>query len=396
MNNSILYRLQLHRIPNLLIIALLTFVIACSSSEGQQSPPPPPTVTVSAPLEENITQYDEFTGRFRAIERVEVRARVDGYLEEIRFTDGELVEKGEVLFVVDQRPYKIALERAQADLINARTHLELARKELDRAKNLRSTGAVSQELIDRRTQEHLSAQAAVSSAEAAVHSAELDLEFTQVKAPVSGKISENFVSVGNLVSGGLSSATLLTRIVSLDPIYFTFEASEDQLIRYKKSGSFKGNVLTTRESFQTVKARLLGEEEFTYEGSLDFFDNEIDESTGTLRVRALFSNDELLLTPGMFARARFSATGRHRELLIPDKAIGSDQAQRFVFVVDDSSKVSRKFVKTGNLYNDLRIIEEGLSRTDRVIVDGLSKVQADQKVTARQDQLALAEEGKKQ
>lgn len=386
-----------HYVPVILVAGLLALVTACSKSNSQPQNPPPPGVTVSTPLEESITRYDEFTGRFRAIERVEVRARVDGYLEEIRFTDGQIVDEGDVLFVIDQRPYKIALEQARADLNNARTRLELARKELKRAKNLRSTGAVSQELIDRRNQEFLSAKAAVSSAEAAVHSAELNLEFTEVKAPVSGKISENFVSTGNLVSGGLSSATLLTRIVSLDPIYFTFEASEDKLIRYMKSGSFKGNVSTTRESFQTVKARLLGEEQFAYEGNLDFIDNEIDESTGTLRVRAVFPNNELLLTPGMFAKARFSATGRQRELLIPDKAIASDQTQRYVLVVDDSSKVSRKFVKTGSLHNeDLRIIEEGLSSTDQVIVDGIGKVQPGQKVNAAQDKIALAEEDKKQ
>lgn len=396
MNISSLYPLTLHRISNLLSIILLTCIIACSSSEGQQSLPPPPTVTVSAPLEDSVTRYDEFTGRFRAIERVEVRARVSGYLDEIRFTDGEMVEKGAVLFVIDQRPYRIALEQARADLINARTRLELARKELERAQGLRSTGAVSQELLDRRNQEYLSAEAAVSSAEAAVHSAELDLEYTEVKAPVSGKISENFVSTGNLVSGGLSSATPLTRIVSLDPIYFTFETSEDKLIRYRKSGSFKSGESITRKEPQTVTAHLLGEESFTHEGTLDFIDNEIDQGTGTLRVRAIFPNKDLLLTPGMFAKARFSATGQHRELLIPDKAIGSDQAQRYVLTVDDSSMVSRKFVETGSLYNGLRIIEEGLSRTDRVIVAGHNKVQPGQKVTANSDKIVLAEEENQQ
>lgn len=380
--------------PMLLIlsIGLLGLIAACSSSNSQPQNPPPPAVTVSAPLEESVTRYDEFTGRFRAVERVEVRARVNGYLDEIRFTDGELVEKGDMLFVIDQRPYQIALEQARANLKNARTRLELAQKELERAKDLRSTGAVSQELIDRRNQEYLSAEAAVSSAEAAVHSAALDLEFTEVKAPVSGKISENFVSVGNLVSGGLSSATLLTRIVSLDPIYFTFETSEDKLIRYMKSGSFKSDVSITPEEPQTVTSRLLGEERFVHEGTLDFIDNEIDQSTGTLQVRAVFPNNDLSLVPGMFAKARFSATGQHRELLIPDKAIGSDQAQRYVLTVDDSSKVSRKFVKTGSLYNNLRIIEEGLSKADRVIVDGLGKVQPGQKVTADQDKIAFAEE----
>lgn len=372
------------------LVTTFSLLSACSSSEGQQATPPPPTVTVSAPLEEAVTQYDEFTGRFRAVERVEVRARVDGYLEEIKFQDGQLVEKGEVLFVIDQRPYRIALEQARAELESAQTRVELARKELERAQNLRASGAVSQELIDRRNQEFLSAQSAVSSAEAAVHSAQLDLEFTKVKAPVNGKISENFVSVGNLVSGGLSSATLLTRIVSFDPIYFTFEASENKLISYMKNRSFKNNVVAIQDSGQRIQAKLLGEEQFTQQGKIDFIDNEIDQSTGTLLVRAVFPNDSLLLTPGMFAKARFSATGQHRELLIPDKAIASDQSQRYVLTVDDSSRVSRKVVETGSLHNNLRIIERGLTKADRVIINGVSKVRPGQTVNTNQDEIAFA------
>lgn len=372
------------------LVTTFSLLSACSSSEGQQATPPPPTVTVSAPLEEAVTQYDEFTGRFRAVERVEVRARVDGYLEEIKFQDGQLVEKGEVLFVIDQRPYRIALEQARAELESAQTRVELARKELERAQNLRASGAVSQELIDRRNQEFLSAQSAVSSAKAAVHSAQLDLEFTKVKAPVNGKISENFVSVGNLVSGGLSSATLLTRIVSFDPIYFTFEASENKLISYMKNRSFKNNVVAIQDSGQRIQAKLLGEEQFTQQGKIDFIDNEIDQSTGTLLVRAVFPNDSLLLTPGMFAKARFSATGQHRELLIPDKAIASDQSQRYVLTVDDSSRVSRKVVETGSLHNNLRIIERGLTKADRVIINGVSKVRPGQTVNTNQDEIAFA------
>ncbi|MCW9705549.1 efflux RND transporter periplasmic adaptor subunit [Fodinibius salsisoli] len=388
MKNSILSKLQFVLVG----VAIVVMANSCSSSEGQQATPPPPTVTVSAPLEEAVTQYDEFTGRFRAVERVEVRARVDGYLEEIKFEDGQLIEKGDVLFVIDQRPYKIALEQAQADLESAQTRLELAQKELERAQNLRASGAVSQELIDRRNQEFLSAQSAVSSAEASVHSAELDLEFTEVKAPVSGRISENFVSVGNLVSGGLSSATLLTRIVSFDPIYFTFETSENKLISYMKNQSFKSNLATIQDSGQWMQAKLLGEEQFTHQGKIDFIDNEIDQSTGTLLVRAIFPNDSLQLTPGMFAKARFSATGRHRELLVPDKAIASDQSQRFVLTVDDSSKVSRKVVETGSLHNNLRIIERGLTKADRVIINGASKVRPGQTVNINQDEIALVAE----
>lgn len=378
--------------PALLVTGLLAFITACSSSNSQPQTPPPTTVTVSAPLQETITQYDQFTGRFRAVERVEIRARVDGYLEEIKFRDGQLVEKGDVLFVIDQRPYKIALEQARAELESAQTRLELAEKELRRAQGLRSSGAVSQELIDRRNQEFLSARSAVSSAEAALHAAQLNLEFTKVKAPVSGKISENFVSVGNLISGGLSSATVLTRIVSYDPIYFSFETSEQKLIRYLDRRKNQSGATVIRDGGQTVMAKLLGQEQFTHRGKLDFIDNEIDPSTGTLLVRAVFPNDELRLMPGMFAKAQFSVSGRHRELLIPDRAIASDQSLRYVLTVDDSSKVRRKVVRTGPLHQDLRIIEEGLSSTDRVIINGAAKVRPGQIVNVNKDKIALAAE----
>src|SRR5699024_1065436 len=219
------------------------------------------------------------------------------------------------------------------------------KKMLERAKGLRASGAVSQELLDRRNQEFLSAQAGLMAAEAALHSAELNLEFTKVKAPVSGKISQNFVSVGNLVSGGLSSSTLLTRIVSFDPIYFSFEVSEGRLIKYLQSDTTAGGVSTILDETLNVNARLLGEQKFTHAGQLDFVDNIIDQSTGTLTVCAIFNNDDLLLTPGMFATVRFAPTGQHRELLVPARVIGSDQSRRYVLVVDDSSRVSRKFVE---------------------------------------------------
>lgn len=374
------------------MIGIVVLISACTSSSSQPQAPPPTTVSVSSPLEEVVTQYDEFTGRFRAVERVEVRPRVDGYIEEIRFTDGEFVEKGDILFVVDQRPYRIALEQAQAELESAKTRLQLSEKELQRANNLLSTGAVSQELIDRRNQEYLSAKAAVSSSQATVQLAELNMEFTEIKAPVSGKISENYISVGNLVSGGLSSATLLTTIVSYDPIYFTFEASEAKLLKYQKENSLRGDRSSIGNGNRTVMAKLLGEKEFLHNGELDFIDNEIDQSTGTILVRAVFTNKDLLFTPGMFAKAKFSGAGQHREILIPDEAIGSDQANRYVLVVDDSSKVNRKFIKTGALHNNMRIVEEGLNKTDQVIIKGMGKVSPGQEVLINRDEIALAQE----
>lgn len=374
----------------LLIAALFTVITACSSSTSKPAAAPPPTVAVSTPVQQKMVQYDQFTGRFKAIKRVEVLARVDGYLQDIRFKDGEIVHKGEVLFVIDQRPYKIALEQAQAKLKSAKTRLKLAKKMYNRVKGLRKTGAVSQELLDQRRQEFYSARSNVKAAQAAVHTAALNLEYTKVKAPITGKISHNFVSEGNLVSGGLSSATLLTRIVSLDPIYFSFEVSEGRLIKYLQSDTSSGGITNILDKKLKVEARLLGEDTFTHQGRLDFVDNVIDQSTGTLKVRAIFNNDNMLLTPGMFATVRFAPTGRHRELLIPAKTIASDQAKRYVLVVSDSNTVKRKFVKTGPLHHNLRIIESGLSPKDRIIVSGFVEVRAGQKVTIKQKEMALA------
>lgn len=383
------YTNQKHnRVLYLSVIALAAIITACSST-AKPSKPMPPTVSVSAPVQQQIVQYDEFTGRFKAIERVEVRARVDGYLQDIRFKDGEIVHKGEVLFVIDQRPYKIALKQAQANLESAQTQLTLTEKMYNRVKGLRETGAVSQELLEKRRQEFYSARANVKATEAAVHAAELNLKYTKVKAPVTGKISSNFVSVGNLISGGLSSATLLTRIVSLDPIYFTFEVSEGRLIKYLESDTSSGGITNILDKKLKVEAQLLGEEKFVHAGQLDFVDNVIDQSTGTLKVRAIFNNDNMLLTPGMFATVRFAPTGRHRELLIPAKTIASDQAKRYVLVVSDSNTVKRKFVKTGSLHQNLRIIESGLSPDDRIIVSGFVEVRPGQKVTIKQKEIAL-------
>lgn len=374
-----------------ILLAAVSIVIAaaCSRTESHQAPPPPPTVTVSEPLQEEVPDWDEFIGRFRAIERVEVRARVSGYLEKINFEDGQMVQKGQILFVIDQRPYKIALEQAEASLESAKTRIELAKKEYQRVQNLKSSGAVSQEMLDRREQEFLSARADYSAAKSAVEAARLDLEFTEIKAPVSGKISENFVSVGNLISGGSSSATLLTRIVSLNPIYFTFETSEDQLFKYLREND-KSRRFATAEKGYPIHVKLLDENEYLHEGVFNFIDNEIDQSTGTLKGRAIFQNDDLLLTPGMFGRARFAVNGSEEQLLIPDAAIGSDQSQKYVLVVNDSSMVERKTVEVGSLHNEFRVIHSGLKKTDQVIINGLQKARPGQPVSVSHGDLAFA------
>mgnify|MGYP005843693117 CR=1 FL=1 len=373
-------------------IALLILVTACGNS-NRQPEPPPPSVIVSNPLISEVPVWDEYVGRFRAIDRVDVRARVSGYLEEINFEDGEFVDEGDVLFVIDQDPFKVVLDRAEADLLSAETRLELAEKEFSRVEGLRETGAVSQEQYDRRFQELLTARAGLASAEASVNAARLDLEFTVIKAPVAGKISENFVSKGNLVSGGTSSATLLTRIVSLDPIYFSFEANESNLLSYirRDLGTAGSSVKLTDP--QPIFVKLLDEEEYLHEGELNFIDNAFDTGTGTLTGRATFENDDLLLIPGMFGRARISAGENGEKMLIPDKSIGSDQSKKYVLVLNDSTQVVRRFVTTGPLYRHLRIITEGINRDDKVVIEGISKVSDGQKVNPSEGEITLNEEG---
>lgn len=368
-----------------LVIVSVVSIVACSNRAPQQQMPPPPAVTVSAPLKQEVAEWKEFVGRFRAVERVEVRARVSGYLDKINFEDGQFVKKGDVLFVIDQRPFRIALNQARANLESANTRAELAQKEFERARNLRSSGAVSQELLDRRQQESQAARADLSAARAAVEAAELDLEFTEVRAPVSGRISEHFTSVGNLISGGMQSATLLTRIVSLDPIYFSFEASGEELSQYLK----KVDRMQTEQPIP-VYVKLSGEDDFIHEGTFDFIDNEIDYSTGTLTGRATFKNPDFALTPGMFGQARFAGNGSRPEIMVPDEAIGSDQNLKFVLVVDDSNKVARKLVEVGFMHKNLRVIRSGLSETDRVIINGIQKAMPGQPVTPEEGEITIA------
>lgn len=366
-------------------VAAVLLVSACGGRQ-QQPAMPPPAVTVSQPVKENIPEWKEFIGRFRSVDRVEVRARVSGYLDKINFEDGEFVEKGKVLFVIDQRPFRIALDQARAAHESAATRLELAEKEWKRAQNLRASGAVSQELLDQRYQEYQAARSELTASEAAVKAAELELEFTEVQAPISGKISEHFVSVGNLISGGMPGATLLTRIVSYDPIYFSFEASGEELAKY-----LNPDRPSTAEEIP-IFVKTAQDTVFVHQGQFNFVDNEIDQSTGTLLGRATFDNKELRLTPGMFGVARFAENNSLPQLLIPDEAIGSDQSNKFVLVVDDSNKVQRKLVDIGFLYNNLRVIHRGLSDTDRVIIKGIQKARPGQPVTVQKGEIAFVRE----
>ncbi|MFG1223579.1 efflux RND transporter periplasmic adaptor subunit [Xanthobacter wiegelii] len=362
------------------VLALALALAGCGQPTAQQQgAPPPPQVTVANPTSANVTDTDEYVGRFVAIDEVNVRARVSGYLDKIDFVDGQLVKEGDVLFTIDQRPFKIAVDQAQANLAQAKANLDFTKADLERARTLledKTSNAISKQAFDQRTQAERTAAAIVQSQEAQVRSAQLDLGFTEVKAPVSGKIGDRRVSVGNYVTGGTGGTpTLLAVIVSTDPIRFEFTIDEASLLRLtrRQGGTdFKG---------EPVTLRLIDDKDFVHKGKLDFLNNVVDRETGTIRGRAVFDNKDGLFRPGMFARLRLQSSDPYQALVVPDVAIGTEQVKKFVYVVGPENKVSQKFVTLGPLQGDMRVIREGLAPDDKVVVNGLMRVRPGVTVT---------------
>jgi RND family efflux transporter MFP subunit len=357
---------------------------------GAKAAPPPPPVTVAQPLIKRIVEWDEFTGRFEAVEMVEIRSRVSGYLESVHFRDGEIVEKGQLLFVIDPRPFQAAVERARADLQRASTRLDLTRTELSRSERLLESRTISQEAYDTRRQNMREAEAQAASVRAQLRSAELELEFTQIKSPLRGRISDRKVDVGNVVSGGTPQATLLTTIVSLDPIYFVFDASEADFLRYMRL-SRAGARPSSRESANPVYVRLADEADWQRRGHMDFVDNVLSPGTGTIRGRAVFDNPDLLLTPGVFGRLRIVGSGEYDAMLVPDTAVVADQTRRMLFVVDEGSTVAPKPVLLGPMIDGLRVVRSGISPSDRVIVNGLQRARPGAKVSPQPGKIEAVE-----
>jgi RND family efflux transporter MFP subunit len=363
-------------------LALASAVFLCGCARGPaQSPPAPPRVEVSKPLVREVIDWDEYTGRLEAVENVEVRARVSGYLESIHFKDGSIVKKGDLLFVIDPRPYEAVAARARAERELAQARLELARKDLARAENLLKSSAISKEETDTRAAAVLQSEAQLAAAAAAINAADLDVEFTRVMAPVSGRIGRHLVSAGNLIDGGGPLSTLLTSIVSLDPIQCYFEADERSYLRYARL-ALSGKRASSRDARNPVHVQLADEEGFPHEGYMDFVDNQFDRSTNTMTARAVLPNPDLLLSPGVFVRIRLPGSGRYEAMLLPDEAISNDQAQQFVFVVNAAQKVEYREVTTGPMHDGLRAVREGLTPDDQVIVKGAQRVQAGMTVTA--------------
>ncbi len=368
---------------SLSLIALLA--LAGCGEAPKQAAPPPPTVTVAKPVQRTVVDQDEYVGRFVAVDMVEVRARVSGYLEQVHFQDGQIVKQGDLLFSIDKRTFQNALAQAKANLVLAQSNVKFTEADYARAQQLLKDRTISEQVFDQRAQAFRNAQASVAANEAQVKQAELDLEFTELKAPVAGRIGDRRVSQGNLVTGstGGGTTTLLATIVSRDPIRFEFTLDEAAYLRYERASS-GGKEVTGRATSVIVALRLIDEREFAHRGYMDFVDNVIDRSSGTIRARAQFSNPDSMFTPGMFGRVRVPGSPAYSALLIPDAAIGSEQARKYVLVVDDESIARQKYVTLGQVVDGLRVIKDGLAGSDRVVVNGLMAARPNAKVTAQE------------
>ncbi len=367
-----------------LMVVLLTLPLAGCGVSKKPPGPPPPAVTVVKALQKEVTEWDEYTGRLAAVEEVEVRAQVSGYLESIHFKDGQIVKKDDLLFVIDPRPYQAVLDRAAAQEKQAEAGLALADANLKRTQELATKKVVASQDLDDQRSKQLEAAAALQVAQAEVKAAQLNLDFTRINAPISGRINRHLVSEGNLITGGAANATLLTTIVSLDPIQAYFEADEQAYLKYirlDRSGARR----SSRDAANPVKLELADEEGFPHLGKMDFVENRIDVDTATIQGRAIFPNPDLILIPGQFVRLRLLGTPRHPAVLIPDQAIVSDQSQKFIWVVGADNKVEYRKVNPGPMIDGLRVIRDGLKPNEHVIVLGLQSAHADIKVNPTEE-----------
>lgn len=370
----------------LLIGTACLFISACKKSQAPP-PRPPSSVTANQPVQREVVEWDEYPGRLAAVDMVEVRARVSGYLESVHFKEGAEVKQGDILFVIDTRPYQAELDKAQADLRQAQTRFELASNDFVRAERLLKSKAISEEEADSRNKAMRESEAAIQSGRAAVEIAQLNLDYTHVIAPVSGRISRKMVTEGNLINGGQGQTTLLTTIVSLDPIYCYIDADENAVLKYQKLAR-EGKRPNEQKTQLPCELALANEQGFPHKGVIDFVDNRLDPNTGTMRTRGVFPNPDRSLMPGFFARLRVTGSGKYQALLIPDQAVGTDQAQKFVYVVNDKDEVEYHAVKLGPIIDGLRVIHEGIQPKDWVVVDGLMTIRPGAKVMAKKAPIA--------
>jgi len=358
-------------------VALLA---ACGQQQKPQVAPSAPKVTVSIPLQRTIVDHDEYVGRFVPVEMVELRSRVSGYLDKVHFQDGQHVKQGDLLFTIDKRPFQNTLDQATANLETAKSNLVFAEADLARGQLLMRERTISEQVFQQRAQVFRNAQAAVAANEALVRQAALDVEFTDIRAPVSGRIGDRRVTPGNLVTGGASfTTTLLGVIVSTDPIRLEFSFDEASLLRYERLTRDGQNDVTGRGN-TTVRAKLIDEPTFSHVGRMDFVDNLIDRATGTIRGRAQFPNPDGLFTPGMFARVQVPASASYQAMLLPDAAIGTEQARKYVLVVGEDNTAAQRYVTLGPIADGYRVVKTGLKPEDRVIINGLIRARVGGKV----------------
>lgn len=411
------------------VLALVAATNGCSKHDAGGAPPPgKPGVTVATPLVRSTVTWDRFTGRMQAVRSVEIRARVSGYLDSIHFGEGALVNKGDLLFSIDARPFEAALARAEAEKEEATARVAqaeaalvqseaeqraadsvsvLAKTRLERAERAAETNAVAKETVDIRASELQQADAAlqaatarikasqaaiatakagIATAEASVSSARIDLDFTKIRAPITGRIGQRLVNEGNLVQGGAAGSTLLTTIVSIDPIHCVFDADEQELLKYTRLAQ-TGERLSSREVKNPVYLALADEKGYPHLGHMDFVDNQLDSGTGTIRGRAIFPNPDGTLLPGLFATVRLPGGSRHEVVLVPDEAILTDQSDRLVYVLGDGDVIDRRVVELGPMIDGLRSIKTGVAKTDRVVIRGLQRVRPGVAVTAKVETL---------
>lgn len=407
-------------------------IVGCRGGSQETAPAPPPMdVTVATPITKHVVEWDEYTGRLDAIDFVEIRARVGGYLQSIHFTEGQVVKKGDLLFVIDPRPFVAEVKRAEAALEEAKSHeaelkasfgeavagkteaeanLTLEQRNYRRAEQLVANNSISREEFDQREAQLIQARAQVESATARIASAEaavaaataaigtaaaaletaqLNLGYTELRAPISGRVSRREITEGNLVSGGSADSTLLTTIVSLDPIHCYFDADESAFLKYARLAE-SGKRASSRDVKNPIYLALADEKpKFPHSGHMDFVDNRLDPNTGTMRGRAILRNPNFLLTPGLFAQVRLPGSAPYDAILIPDRAIGSDQSEKFVYVVGDDGTVRRQNIKIGPIVHGLRVIRDGLKGNEKIIVGGIQRVRPGAKVNATVEQFAI-------
>ena len=357
----------------ILSVTLAATLSGCNSSEAKEgAAPPAPEVSVAEVVARDVTQWDEFTGRIEAVESVEIRPRVGGYIEKVLYREGQEVRKNDLLFLIDPRPYRAALAQAGAELARAQTQAALARTEATRAGTLKEAHAISQEEYEQRVAGEAQAGANVHAAQAAVDIARLNLEFTEVRSPINGRAGQALVTAGNLVSAQ-TGQTLLTTVVSLDPVYVYFQGDEQTYLRYGKMAR-DGERPSSRDAHNPVQVGLANEDGFPHAGTMDFVDNQLDPATGTIRARAVLDNRDRVFTPGLFARVKLLGSGTAPALLIDDKAVLTDQDRKYVYVLGADNKAQRRDVKLGRLNDGLRVVTEGLSAGDQVVVSGVQKI----------------------